>query len=117
VTAVVVPDITETPFPVPVKMVSGASLTFNVVLPEGMDLPVAQVECRIYENTPEGFKGTPALVPTITKTAARVYNVRVSALESATLSVKKDYRWYFKRAVSINDTRHFMAGPWKVVAP
>lgn len=113
----VVLEITETPGAVPVKMVKGASISFAVQLPVGMDLSVGQIECRIYENTPTGFAGPPALEPTVTKTSSRYYVVSVTALQSATLSIQKNYRWYFKKAVDASNTRHLVAGTWKVVAP
>jgi hypothetical protein len=110
-------EITELPGTVPVRMVKGASLQFSIQLAAGQDLPLTQVSVAIYENTPAGFAGTPALVPTLAKTGTGNYSVTVSSVQSNTLSIQKSYRWYFLRTISPTNTRHLAAGPWKVVAP
>jgi hypothetical protein len=113
----VVLEVSETPASVPVRMVKGASLQFFVQLAAGQDPPLSQFTIAIYENTAAGFDGPPALVPALAKTGTGNYSVTVTAVQSATLSVSKNYRWYLLRAISQTATRHLVSGPWKVVAP
>lgn len=114
----VVVEVTQAPGVVPVRMVKGDSLTFNIQLAAGLDPPLTQVYAAVYENSPAGFAAAaPALVLTLTKTGTGNYRVNVTAAQSNTLSITKNYRWFFRRAASPDDTRHLAAGPWRVVAP
>lgn len=114
----VVLEVTQEPGLVPVKMVKGDSLTFNIQLAAGVDPPLSQVYAAIYENTPAGFAATtPALVLTLTKPGTGNFRVNVTSAQSNTLSITKSYRWFFRRSASPDDTRALTAGPWRVVAP
>lgn len=113
----VVIEVTQTPGAVPVRMVKGDSLYFDVQLAAGQDPALSQMYAAIYENTPTGFAGTPALVPTLTKVSTGRYRVAVTATQSNTLSITKNYRWFFRNTASVSDTRHLVSGSWKVVAP
>lgn len=113
----VVVEVTQSPGTVPVRMVKGDSLTFDVQLAAGQDPPLTQVYAAIYENTAAGFTAAPALVLPLTKVGTGRYRVAVTSAQSNTLSITKNYRWFFRRATAPDDTRHLAAGPWRMVAP
>lgn len=114
---IVVVEVTQTPGNVPVRMVKGDSLTFDVQLAAGQDPPLGQMYAAVYENTPQGFTTTPALVLPLTKPATGRYRITVTSIQSNSLLITKNYRWFFRNTASADNTRHLAAGSWKVVAP